>query len=246
MRLWIEARVRHCSSSFFSGVSAEITVLSRAQERMRHSWRGLSVLFSWRLKDTRLSQVWAASELVLLCLFISSPPWEIIALGHNRELPLRYCYTPCLKLAACLSWYQEEISPRNVCERGKCDPVMREVACLWRQKGKAIECTASPLAGWPGACNEGAMLCFSPLGFPMSVTCWPRLCGSSPPSERPVAALWTPWSPTGVMSIAIPLGVTTPDTSYSDMAAGSEWVLPAEEQGRVTAGYVRGECWDGL
>lgn len=70
------------------------------------------------------------------------------------------------------------------------------------------------------------MLFSTLVGFPMSVTCWPRLCGSSPPSERPVAALWTPWSPTGVMSIAIPLGVTTPDTSYSDMAAGSEWVLP--------------------
>lgn len=96
------------------------------------------------------------------------------------------------------------------------------------------------------------MQCFvsTLVGFPMSVTCWPRLCGSSPPSERPVAALWTPWSPTGVMSIAIPLGVTTPDTSYSDMAAGSEWVLPlggGEEEGRVSEGCpgvgLQDWCW---
>lgn len=90
-------------------------------------------------------------------------------------------------------------------------------------------CCASLLRGSRGRPHPVTeMQCFvsTPVGFPMSVTCWPRLCGSSPPSERPVAALWTPWSPTGVMSIAIPLGVTTPDTSYSDMAAGSEWVLP--------------------
>lgn len=87
------------------------------------------------------------------------------------------------------------------------------------------------------------MQCFvsTPVGFPMSVTCWPRLCGSSPPSERPVAALWTPWSPTGVMSIAIPLGVTTPDTSYSDMAAGSEWVLPHGWGERRTGGCHRAD-----
>lgn len=88
------------------------------------------------------------------------------------------------------------------------------------------------------------MQCFfsTLVGFPMSVTCWPRLCGSSPPSERPVAALWTPWSPTGVMSIAIPLGVTTPDTSYSDMAAGSEWVLPTDEEKGKWEG-ARGLTW---
>lgn len=87
------------------------------------------------------------------------------------------------------------------------------------------------------------MQCFvsTLVGFPMSVTCWPRLCGSSPPSERPVAALWTPWSPTGVMSIAIPLGVTTPDTSYSDMAAGSEWVLPHGGGERSTGGCQRAD-----
>lgn len=136
---WIEAGVRHFSSGFFSVVSAEITVQSQAQERMRHSWKGLFVLFFLKTQGhpsvPGLSCLWA----VLLCLFISSPPWEVIALGHNRELPLRYCYTLCLKLAACLSWYQEEISPRNLCEKGKCNPVMREAACLWRQKGKAIE-----------------------------------------------------------------------------------------------------------
>lgn len=85
----------------------------------------------------------------------------------------------------------------------------------------------------------------TPVGFPMSVTCWPRLCGSSPPSERPVAALWTPWSPTGVMSIAIPLGVTTPDTSYSDMAAGSEWVLPHGGGERRTGGCQRADLESG-
>lgn len=91
------------------------------------------------------------------------------------------------------------------------------------------------------------MQCFvsTLVGFPMSVTCWPRLCGSSPPSERPVAALWTPWSPTGVMSIAIPLGVTTPDTSYSDMAAGSEWVLPHGWGERKTGGCQRADLESG-
>lgn len=101
-------------------------------------------------------------------------------------------------------------------------------------------CCASLLRGSRGRPHPVTeMQCFvsTPVGFPMSVTCWPRLCGSSPPSERPVAALWTPWSPTGVMSIAIPLGVSTPDTSYSDMAAGSEWVLPHGGGGRVSEGW---------
>lgn len=74
-------------------------------------------------------------------------------------------------------------------------------------------------------CEEhkcSALFLFPLAGLPMSVTCWPRLCGCSPPLELPVTTLWTPWSLTNVMSIAIPLGVTTPDTSYSDMAAGSE------------------------
>lgn len=123
-----------------------------------------------------------------------------------------------------------------------------DVACHWWKSISAFLCCESLLqrrTGRPHPVTE--MQCFvsTLVGFPMSVTCWPRLCGSSPPSERPVAALWTPWSPTGVMSIAIPLGVTTPDTSYSDMAAGSEWVLPHGWGERRTGGCQRADLESG-
>lgn len=94
---------------------------------------------------------------------------------------------------------------------------------------------------WPSAVGYGSVVphrwvvCCSSWNPVISIATrllpYPVPSCPSPPPLSPSFPLSPHTSLLDVMSIVITLGVTTPETSYSDMAAGSEWVLPADQRG---------------